>query len=187
MDNSAFRQKAIVRQLRCNQGLHHCHQCCFMFCRCKHWWRKRRQWNSHPGGIWTRRIRPGEEPPHHSGETCFPPLPWLPSLFLLLGSGWTQLTKIVQTAPSGAQLCQASASQDSLYIRAACGSGKQVQGNTIPVSVWTPQPSSVAQPDGDAGQNLVSEPKDKMEETKSWNWWPGPTRKQQCCDPSSRK
>jgi len=66
----------------------------------------------------------------------------------------------------GLEVGQTQESPDRVHVRAAGGSGEQVQVDAIPVRVRAPEPGAVPEPDGDAGQNMVSEPPDQVEEAE---------------------
>lgn len=80
----------------------------------------------------------------------------------------------------GLEVRQTQESPDRVHVRAAGGSGEQVQVHTIPVRVRASEPGAVPEPDGDAGQNMVSEPPDQVEEAE-------PGRGHQCADRRERR
>ena len=61
---------------------------------------------------------------------------------------------------------KATARAHSVHVRAARLAGEQVPTDALPVGVRASQPRIIAQPDGDAGEDLVPEPAHEVEEAE---------------------
>lgn len=71
-----------------------------------------------------------------------------------------------QAAAPGPGLCQTTARQNSVHLRATGGSGKQVPHDSLPVRVRKTKPGTVPEPDRNPGENLVPEQEDQMEKAE---------------------